>query len=187
MIDPLLVKTREAMKKAIEVTTNDLSTLRSGRATPSLIENIIVTAYEGTQRLKIMEMGTISAQDAKTLVISPYDPSQIPNIEKAIREGHGGLNPSVDSDVIRINLPALSEERRREYIKLAGAKIEAGKVMVRQVRQDAMKDLKKMLTDKAIGEDEEKTGGKKVQEITDQMVNELDVLGKKKEAELLQL
>ncbi|HLD24721.1 MAG TPA: ribosome recycling factor [Patescibacteria group bacterium] len=187
MIDSLLASTRDRMKKAIEVTRTDLSSIRSGRATPSLIENVVVSVYGGSQHLKIMELSTIATLDTKTLVISPYDPSIIAEIERGISAANVGLNPVVDGEVIRITIPPLSQERRQEYIKLAKVKLEAGKVMVRQVRHDAMKEVSSYLTDKEIGEDEKKSGEKKVQELTDEMIAELESMEERKEAELLQV
>lgn len=187
MIDVLLNKAREHMKKVFEVTQTDLSSIRSGRATPALVENIVIASYGGTQHLKLMEMATITTMDAKTIMISPYDPSQLAEIEKGILAGSSGLTPVVDKEIIRISLPPLSEERRQEYIKLAKVKLEAGRVMIRQVRQEAMKDLKKAEAAKEIGEDQQKQGEKLVQELTDEMIADLDGLGKKKEEELLQV
>lgn len=183
MIDALFASTRDRMKKAIEVTRVDVSSIRSGRATPALVENIVIAVYGGSQHLTVKEIGTITAQDAKSLVIAPYDPSIIVEIERGIQAANVGLSPVVDGDVIRISLPPLSEERRQEYIKLAKVKIEAGKVMVRQVRHDAMKELDGY----EVSEDEKKTGQKKVQELTDEMIAELDNLGEKKAEELLQV
>lgn len=187
MIDPLLSNTRDRMKKAIEVTQTDLASIRSGRATPALVENITISAYGGTQRLKIMEMATITTMDSKTIVIAPYDASTIQEIEKGIMETNSGMSPVVDGDIIRITIPALSEERRQEYIKLARAKLEAGRIMVRQVRQEGMKDLKKLEDAKEISEDDKKHGEKRVQELTDEMIADIDVMGDRKEAELLQI
>lgn len=187
MDDTILNKTRDQMRKALEVTRTDLSSIRSGRATPALVENIIISAYGGSQKLRLMEMATITTQDAKSIFIAPYDPSQVGEIEKGIMEANVGLTPIVDGESIRISIPPLSEERRREYIKLAHAKLEAGKVMVRQVRQEAMKDLKKAEVDATITEDEKAHGEKMVQELTDEMIAELDAIGEKKEAELLQI
>jgi ribosome recycling factor len=181
MIDPILNAAREKMKKAIDVTRTDLTSIRSGRATPALVENIVIMAYGGTQRLRVVEMATISTVDAKTLVIAPYDISTIGEIEKGILAHSAGLTPVIDKEIIRITIPLLSEERRLEYIKLAKAKLEAGKVMVRQVRGDAMKGLKDF------PEDEKKHGERLVQELTDEMVAEIDTMGTRKEAELLQV
>lgn len=187
MIDPLIAQARDTMRKAVAIAQQDLSSIRSGRATPALVENIVITAYEGTQHLKVLEMATIATQDSKTLVISPFDPSVIKDIEKGIMEANVGLNPVVDGEIIRISIPPLSEERRQEYVKLARTKLEAGRVMVRQIRHEAMKQLSRTEADKEISEDEKKLGEKKVQELTDEMVAELDALGDRKEAELMQV
>jgi len=182
MIEPILNSAREKMKKALDVTRTDLTSIRSGRATPALVENIVIMAYAGTQRLRVQEMAIITTMDSKTIVISPYDISTIGEIEKGILAGSSGLTPVVDREIIRITIPMLSEERRLEYIKLAKAKLEGGKVMVRQIRGEAMKELKKLLS-----EDEQKHGERLVQELTDEMVAEIDIMGQKKEAELLQV
>ncbi|MFC1646722.1 ribosome recycling factor [Patescibacteria group bacterium] len=187
MIDEILTTAREKMRKSFEVTKEDLSTIRSGRAAPSIIENIVISAYEGTQKLKLMEMATISSQDAKTLLIAPYDPSQVVSIEKSILEARVGLTPIVDGDIIRIVIPGLSQERRIEYIKLAKVKLESGRVMIRQVRQEAMKDLKKAGEEGLMTEDEQKVGEKKTQELTDEIIAEIDAMGKKKEEELMRV
>lgn len=187
MIEATLNAAREKMKKALDVSRNDLASIRSGRATPALVENTVIMAYGGTQRLRIQEMATITTMDAKTIVISPYDPSTIAEIEKGVMEANTGLTPVVDREIIRITIPPLSEERRQEYIKLAKAKLEAGKVMVRQIRGDAMRDLKRLEESKTISEDERKHGERLVQELTDEMIAEIDSLGHKKEAELLQV
>jgi ribosome recycling factor len=121
------------------------------------------------------------------VVISPYDPSTIAEIEKGILAGGSGLTPVVDREIIRITIPMLSEERRLEYIKLAKAKLEGGRVMVRQIRGDAMRELKKAEEAKTISEDEQKHGERLVQELTDEMVVEIDTMGTRKEAELLQV
>jgi len=187
MIDSILSQTRTKMQKVLELTKTDLSSVRSGRATPALVENIVVVAYEGTQKLKVMEMATISTPDSRTVLITPYDVTTVGDIAKGIQESHAGLNPQSDGEVVRVTIPPLSEEQRREYLKLANAKLEAGKVMVRQVRQESMKDLKRMKDGKEIGEDEEKVGEKKVQELTDSMVKEIEDMGKRKEDELMQV
>lgn len=187
MIDSILSQTKEKMRKAIEVTRTDLSSIRSGRATSSLVENIYVIAYEGTQKLRVMEMATINTPDAKTIVITPYDPTTKEDIIKGIQTGSSNLSPVSDGDVIRITIPAMSQEQREEYIKLAHTKLEGGRIMIRQVRQESMKDLKRELDGKTISEDQEKVGEKKVQELTDEMIGEIDGIGERKEQELLQV
>ena len=187
MVDAILGKTRDHMKKALEVTIGDLATIRSGRATPALVEHIVIVAYGGPQRLRVMEMATITTMDAKTIVIAPYDPSVIVDIEKGIQEANTGLTPVIDGDIIRITIPPLSAERRAEYLKLAKAKLESGRVMIRQMRHEAMKNLKKAADEKSISEDQQKYGDKLVQEMTDEMIAEIDSLGQRKERELMQV
>jgi len=187
MIDTVLSQTRTKMQKVLEIVKNDLASVRSGRATPALVENIMIDAYEGTQKLRVLEMATVTTPDSRSLLISPYDITTVKDIVKGIMENHSGLNPVADGDVIRVTIPPLSEEQRHEYLKLANAKLEGGRIMIRQVRQESMKDLKRLKDDKQIGEDEEKIGEKKVQEMTDHMVVEIDGIGKRKEDELMQV
>lgn len=175
------------MRKAIEVTRQDLQTIRSGRATASLVENVSITAYDGTQHLRVMEMATISVPDAKTIVITPFDPTTREDIIKGIQAGSSNLSPVSEGDIIRIVIPSMSQEQREEYVKLAHAKLEGGRIMVRQVRQESMKDLKREMEEKLITEDQEKVGEKKVQELTDEMISEIDALGERKEEELMQV
>lgn len=183
-MENVLETTRQRMAKAIVVVREDLATIRSGRAIPALVEHITIAAYGGSQRLKVKELATITTQDAKTLLVTPYDPSIVGEIEKGLFEANVGLTPVVDRAVIRISIPPLSEERRREYIKLAKTKLEAGRIMIRQVRQEGMKDLKRLVDGKTISEDQKKHGEKMIQDLTDEMTAEIDALGEKKEAEL---
>jgi ribosome recycling factor len=187
MTDQILNEARDKMRKSFDITRTDLSSIRSGRATPALVENIVISCYGGSQHLKVMEMATITTSDSKTIVITPYDPSQIGDLVKGIQEANTGLTPVEDGECVRISIPLLSEERRLEYIKLAKTKLEAGRVMIRQVRQEAMKDLKKAEADNTITEDDQKHGEKMIQELTDEMIAEIDSLGDKKEQELLQV
>ena len=187
MIDTILNTARDHMKKACEVTKQDLQSIRSGRATPALVENIIISAYDGSQHLRVQEMATITTIDAKTVVVSPYDPSTLVDIQKGIQEANTGLSPIIDGEIIRIVIPPLSEDRRLEYIKLARTKLEAGRIMIRQIRHEAMKNLKNTEAGKTISEDEEKHGEKLVQELTDEMIAEIDTIGQKKETELMQV
>ncbi len=187
MIETILSQARDRMHKAFDVTKLDLMSIHSGRATPALIENMVISAYEGSQRMKLMEMATITTMDSRTLVISPYDPSAIRDIEKSIQEANVGLTPVIDGEIIRISIPPLSEERRQEYIKLARTKLEAGRIMIRQVRAEAMKDLKNAEANSAISEDERDHGERLVQELTDEMIADIDALGDRKEQDLMQI
>lgn len=175
---------RQKMQKAFELLHEDLATIRTGRATPSLIENIVISVYGGGTRLKLMELATIATSDPQTLVITPFDNSIIGEIQKGILEANVGLNPVIDGQLIRIAIPRLSEERRQELIHLMHQKLENGRIMVRQIRHEAMIEIKKQ---KGISEDEVARLEKEVQKVTDEVILDIDTLGKKKEEELLQI
>ncbi len=182
-----LASTQLQMQKALEIIRADLGSIRTGRATPALIENVVVTVYGGTQKLKIMELGTIAASDSKNIVITPFDPSIIEEINKGIQTANVGLTPVLDGEVIRISIPPLSEERRQEYIKLAKQKLETGRVMIRQIRHEIMSEIKRSFEAKEISEDDRRRQEEELQELTDRMVAEIDELGRKKEEELVQI
>ncbi|MCL5432782.1 MAG: ribosome recycling factor [Patescibacteria group bacterium] len=186
-MDQLISEARAKMQKVLEVLKNDLSTVRTGRAMPSLVENIVIGAYGGTQKLKVMELATVVASDTQTLVISPFDGSIIGEINKGIMEANVGLTPVNDGQVIRISIPPLSEERRKELIHLMGQKLENGRIMVRQVRHEVMNDIKKQYNDKTIAEDDMLHLEKEIQKLTDEMMSEIKSMGEKKETELMQI
>ncbi len=183
-MDPLIEDTKGRMHKVLDLLKTDLATIRTGRATPALVENIVITTYGGSTKLKVMELATVAAIDTQTLVITPFDQSIIRDIEKGIQEANTGLNPVIDAPIIRITLAPLSQERRKELIHLMKQKLENGKIMIRQARQDAMNDLKK---DDLLSEDELRRLEKEVQKVTDDFMSETDAMGKKKEEELLQI
>lgn len=186
-MDPLIQKYRQNMQKVMEVLRTDLSTVRTGRATPTLVENVIVSVYGGSTRLKVMEVATISASDPQTLLIVPFDGSIIGEIQKGIGEANIGLTPVIDGAVIRIPIPPLSTERREQLIHLMKQKLENGRIMIRQERHEAMLTIKKEESNKNISEDKVSRLEKEVQKITDDMILEIDLMGKKKEQELLQI
>lgn len=183
MVD--LIDTQSKMLRALEIIRQDLATIRTGRATPALVENVVVTVYGGSQKLKVMELGTISASDPRTLIITPFDPSIIEEINRGLLEANIGLTPFLDGEVIRISIPALSEERRQDYIKLAKQKLEAGRIMIRQIRHELMSKLKQMFEAKEIGEDDRRRTEEDLQNLTDKMIAEIEEIGRRKEEELL--
>lgn len=183
----LLGATKDKMRKTLEVVRHDLGTIRTGRATPALVENVVVNAYDGTAKMKLSEMATITASDSRTLVVSPFDTTQTKAIEKSILESNIGLTPMVDGNIIRLTVPSLTEERREEFIKLAKAKIEGGRVMVRQIRHDVMAQLKRAKDAEEVNEDERTFTEKKIQDLTDELMAEIDSLWSKKEEELRQI
>ena len=183
-MDPLLNETKQRMQKVLEVIKQDIATVRTGKASPSLVENIVVSAYGGTTKLKVMELATISTSDANTLVIAPFDNSILGEIQKGIMEANIGVTPTNDGQVIRISIPPLSQERRDELIHIMKQKLENGRILIRQARQDAMHEVKK---DEALSEDDAKRYEKDIQKMTDEFMEHIDSLGKQKEQELLQI
>lgn len=175
------------MQKALSVARDDVATIRAGRATPALVENIVVPAYGGTQPMRVLELASIHAEDSQTLTIKPWDQSIIGDIAKGINTANLGINAVIDGEVIRIKIPPLTEERRREFVKLLKSKIEAAKVSVRQIRQDAMQDIKKALDAKEMSEDDKFRLEKEVQKVTDDAVSELDSIETQKEEELMKV
>ncbi len=183
-MDPLAESTKQKINKVLEVIRGDLSTMRTGRATPLLVENIVISAYGGSAKLKVVELATVGVTDAHTLVLTPFDPSIIQEIQKGIEAANVGFTPVIDGNLVRINIPQLSQERREELIKAMRHKLENGKIMVRQVRHDAMDEIKKELEGR---EDDIKRQEKEVQKIIDDTMEHIEDLGKQKEKELMQI
>ena len=178
---------RSKMQEVLDMVITDIGTIRTGRATPGLVEELAVVVYGGQQKLKINELATISSPDPETIIIDPWDKSIIGDIKQGILAANIGFNPSVDGEIIRISLPAMTTEDREKYVKLLSTKLESGRVMIRQIRADVMRDLKKNFENKELSEDEKFNQEKKLQGITDEFVGKIDENGKKKEAELLQV
>ena len=180
-----LNRVSQNMRKALEVLRGDLSTIRTGRAAPNLLENVSIPVYGGSTKLRIIELGTVSAQDSHTLVVAPFDPLIIEEIRKGIQDSDLGLNPTIDGTLIRISIPPLSQDRREELVHLMHQKLENAKIMVRQLRHEAMASLKK--GEEAASEDQRKRMEKEIQDLTDKYSLEIDQIGKNKEMELLQI
>ncbi len=178
---------RKRMQQVVDLVTTDIGGIRTGRAAPSLIEDLQVAVYGGQQKMKINELSTITAPDTQTLVIDPWDKSVIGEIKQGIMTANIGLNPSIDGELIRISLPPLTTEDRAKYVKLLSTKIENGRVMIRQIRGDTMRDIKKGFEDKEITEDEKFQQEKMLQESTDEFIEKIEKLGENKKQELLVL
>ena len=181
----VLESLKQKIQKVMEVIHNDLGTIRTGRANPALVENIVISAYGGSTKLRIMELATIGVSDASTIVITPFDKATVNEIIKGIQDENIGLNPSTDGQVIRISIPPLSQERREELIKLMRHKLENGRVMVRQVRHEGMDDVKKLAEEDGLSDDEKTRLEKEVQKIVDETIAHIDGMGKQKEQDLL--
>ena len=185
MVSNILWNIEEKMKKSEEALTRELSTIRTGHATPALIEHIKVE-YADTN-LPLNQLASISAPEAKLLVVQPWDKNSIHPIEKAILKSDLGLNPANDGNVIRLNLPPLTEERRHELVKLVRRKIEESRVSIRNLRREAMSELEGLEKNKDISQDEHKRAQEKLQKLTDSFIAGVEQIGLVKETELMEI
>lgn len=185
LIEALLAEGDDRMKKSVENSREKLGTVRTGRASPALLDRVQVDYY-GTST-PINQMANIAAAEARLLTISPYDKSALPAIERAILDSDLGLTPNNDGNVVRIQIPELTEERRTEMVKQAKNLAEEGRVAVRNIRRDIMHELKELRTSGDVGEDDEKRGEDDLQKLTDRHVGEIDSLLQHKEADLLEV
>ncbi|HTM57690.1 MAG TPA: ribosome recycling factor [Candidatus Udaeobacter sp.] len=175
----------ERMKKVMEATRKELAGIRSGKATPALLDTVRVEAYG--QPVPLNQVGTVTAPEARLLVVQPWDRSLLKAISRAIQLADLGLNPTDDGTVVRVPIPMLTEERRRDMVKLISKLAEEGRVHVRQVRHDALKDLKSLESGGHVSEDETKRLGAEIQKLTDRTIAQVDELLKKKTAEVMEV
>ena len=185
LIDELLADAADRMSKSVEVTQHDFSSVRTGRANPTLLDRISVEYYGSQTPLR--QLSTVSAPEARLITVTPYDKSSIKAIEKAINESDIGLNPSNDGNVVRLVLPELTEERRKDLVKVVRGIAEEGRVKIRNVRRDVMHDLRELRDAGDVGSDEEHRAESELQKLTDASIGELDELLKTKEAEILEV
>lgn len=185
MIRETLETAKKRMEKCIADMQRDIATIRTGRASVSILDHIQANYYGTSTPLN--QMASLSTPDPTTILIQPWDPSTISNIEKSILASDLGLTPTNDGKVVRLPIPPLTEERRRQLAKTLGHLAEQHKVAVRQIRHDANGQLKSLLKNKSISEDQEKEALKKVQDLTNEFVTKVDALSKKKEAEILEI
>ena len=171
------------MDKIVSIFVNDIVSIRTGRATPGLIENVVVTVYGG-QKMKLIELGSISVPDVRSLTFQPWDQALIKEIANGIIAANIGMVPVVDGEIIRMSLSALTVEQRDDYIKLLGRKLEAARVMIRDARADFRNGLQRAKQDKTISEDEFKKDELELQKVTNEFTNNLEELAKKKEIEI---
>lgn len=185
MIEDIYKDARTRMKKTVETVRHELARLRTGRASTALLEHIRVDYYGTASPLD--QVATVSVADARTIAVNPWEKRMVPVIEKAILESDLGLNPVTAGEVIRIPLPALTEERRREITKVVRSEGENGKVAVRNIRRDALHHVKELVKEKEISEDDEKRAGERIQELTDKFVAEIDAVVAEKEREVMEV
>jgi ribosome recycling factor len=185
MVDELLADAEERMQKSVESTRNELATVRTGRASPHLLDRLNIDYYGAQTPLK--QLAQVAATDARMLTLTPYDKSSIGTIEKAVMESDLGLTPSNDGNVIRLQIPELTEERRKELVKVVHGVAEQGRVAVRNIRRDVMQDLRELKKEGEAGSDEEHHGETGLQKHTDAAIAEIDSLLKGKEEEILEV
>ncbi len=185
MLEDIKKDTKIRMRKSLDALQNELKKIRTGRAHPSLLEHVQVDYY-GSQ-VPISQAANVKVEDARTLAVTPFDKSMTGTIEKAIMTSDLGLNPTSAGEVIRIPLPPLTEERRRDLGRVVHQEGENAKIAIRNIRRDANTSLKELEKEKEISEDEERRGETEVQQITDQMVSEVDTIVAEKEKELLEI
>ena len=185
MIDDINEDAQVRMRKSIDAFTNDLSKLRTGRAHTSLLDHVMVSYYGSD--VPINQAANVSVGDARSLVVQPWERQMVPAIEKAIMNSNLGLNPVTAGDNIRVPLPALTEERRREMTRVVRQEAEQARVAVRNIRRDANQTFKELVKEKEITEDEERKAEEGMQKLTDRFVAEIDEILKSKEADLMEV
>lgn len=183
MISDYMMQMESRMNGAIDALKRDFNSLRTGRATTSLLDHVAVEAYGSSMPLS--QVGTVSAPEARMLSVQVWDKGMIKNVEKALLESGLGLNPVVDGQLIRLPLPALSEERRREMVKIASKYVEAAKIAVRNIRRDGMDYIKAREKAKDISEDDERRYEESIQKTTDVFISKIDELGVQKEKDIM--
>ena len=184
-IEEFLTDAKRRMDTSIEHTRQQFNSVRTGRASAALLDRITIDYYGTPTPLK--NMATINAPEPRLLTVQPFDPTQVKPVEKAIQESDLGLTPSNDGKVIRLPIPQLTEERRKELVKLVGRYGEEGKVAVRNVRRDIMRHLEELVRNGEVGDDEERRAEERVQKLTDEHVKRIDELLKHKEAEIMEV
>lgn len=185
ILNDLLKQSEIRMHKSIEATRHDLQAIRTGRANPAILERVEVDMYGS--KMPLPQVATITAPEPRMLIVSPWDKSALPAIERAIQKSDLGLNPSSDGIVVRLLIPQLTEETRRSLIKNVHKRIEEGKVAIRNIRRDAIEELRGHKKKGDVGEDEEKRSEADMQKLTDRCVHDLDTMQKHKEEELLEV
>ena len=183
MIDDIKKDAATRMAKTVEALGHELAKIRTGRAHPSLLDHVMVSYYGSDMPIK--QVANVTVEDARTLAITPWERNMVQAVEKAILQSDLGLNPNTAGTVIRVPMPALTEERRRDLIKVARHEAEQARVAVRNIRRDANGELKDLVKEKMISEDDERRGQDIIQKLTDQYVKEVDQVLEQKEADLL--
>lgn len=185
MINDLLQDAENSMKAAVEALTDDLAAIRTGRASPALVEKLSVEYYG--QPTPLIQLASISIPEPRSLMIRPFDAASLKDIERAIQVSDLGLTPNNDGKAIRLNLPILTEDRRKELVKVVGGRLEEVRVSVRNTRRDSIKDMREYEQEKMISEDDLKRGEESAQKLTDEYIEKINQIGDKKEKEVMEV
>jgi ribosome recycling factor len=185
MVDELIQDASRRMDKSIEAARHEFNTVRTGRASTALLDRIQIDYYG--QQTPLKQLATVNVPEPRLLTVQPFDPSSLKSIERAIQESDLGLTPSNDGKIIRLPIPQLTEERRKELVRVVRHMAEEGRVAVRNIRRDVMSDLKELAHDGEIGDDDERRAEERVQKLTDEHVKKIDELLKGKEAEIMEV
>ena len=183
--EAILQEVERKMSRSLDALQRELTSLRTGRATPSLIENVAVDYYGSPTPLK--QLATITAPDARAILVQPWDRQSLRDIEKSLMRSELGFNPSNDGNTITVPIPPLNQERRQELVRLLKRKIEEGKVSIRNVRRDGLESLRKLERDKAISQDQNRRSQEQLQKTTDARIKDIDQVAAAKEAEIMQV
>ena len=185
MIKDTLREAAERMQSALDSLDDDLSAIRTGRASPALIERMPVEYYGANTPL--IQLASISVPEPRQLLVRPFDPSTLKDIERAIMVSDLGLTPNSDGKVIRLALPQLTEERRRELVRVVNNRMEETRVRIRNIRRDLIRDLREFQKEGLISEDDQERGEKELQELTDKLIKKVDEIGERKESEIMEV
>jgi ribosome recycling factor len=184
-MDDLLQDAERRMDKSVEAAAHEFNTVRTGRASTALLDRVEIDYYG--QKTPLRQLATVNVPEPRLLTVQPYDPGSLKTIERAIQESDLGLTPSNDGKVIRLPIPQLTEERRKELVKIVRNLAEEGRVAVRNIRRDVMHDLKELVKDGDVGDDEERRAEDRAQKLTDEHVKRIDELLKRKEEEIMEV
>ncbi|MHB1357177.1 MAG: ribosome recycling factor [Anaerolineae bacterium] len=184
MIDDVMLESEEKMEKTVEALRRELLTIRTGRASPALVENLRVDYYGSIMPLN--QLATIAAPEPRLIAIRPWDVGSLSAIEKAIQKSELGLTPHNDGKMIRLPIPTLTDERRRELGKVVSRRVEEGRIAIRNIRRDALKEIGDLLKDKEISEDDQFKAKEDLQELTDTYIKKIDQVGEQKQAEIME-
>ena len=185
MINDVLDETKDKMNSTLSVFEEELSKIRSGRASTAIVDRLIVDYYG--QETELRQLASISTPEAMQILIRPYDKGAVSNIQKAIQTSDIGINPNVDGESIRLNMPALTKDRRKELVRFLGGRMEETRIAIRNIRRSANSDLQEFEKEKMISEDDRKRGENEVQKLTDQYIKKIDDLGAEKEKDIMEI